>query len=572
MAITEAQTKTSIQDTVKFYDQLRILAGTSTFAVGTAEVTPVAAITQQLTCVADYRYSDWSDKEAASLQTSRDALASVIESASQVYGWLIRDYGQALGVAEKDTASVFQRIYDDYVTNSKSIESRGLTFGSSSAGASNVGNGVIVRCNFDENGFVLENQTADAKNTKCLFDANNGASKWEEVFEIRGATAARDKLAITGSGKIGSITAISARTSANIVKNPSFSNTTGTSSPPTSLTAIASWSVTTFTNGFDSLGSTGVNGYYRDFPGDTTPLALRIKVAGGDQTISQNLETNRSKFDEKKPYLIQVAWRRKGSATGTLTLRLGNSSTSVAISTGTNDVWNILRMPVTSSWFKSFDKAGLTLSVETSSLATSNVDIDDVIVAPMTLFDGSWYAYVGTPATGDPLQWLRNDTFSWTDTELGEGYGVIQKMFCWRGLGSRYLPAIPQTPAEALAAALAGAGAGNVENGIHYYRFTYVDGNGIESGLSASANATVADKTTNGKVSVSSVAVGPAGTASRKVYRTVAAAADSVGNYKLLTTISDNSTTVFTDNVADASLGATASARVQAGITMADPT
>lgn len=53
---------------------------------------------------------------------------------------------------------------------------------------------------------------------------------------------------------------------------------------------------------------------------------------------------------------------------------------------------------------------------------------------------------------------------------------------------------------------------------------------------------------------LSSIPVGPSGTTSRKVYRTVA----NGSTYKLLTTIANNTTTTFTDTTADASLGATA--------------
>jgi hypothetical protein len=71
-----------------------------------------------------------------------------------------------------------------------------------------------------------------------------------------------------------------------------------------------------------------------------------------------------------------------------------------------------------------------------------------------------------------------------------------------------------------------------------------------DSGLGAEP-PTVAG-THTGRVQVSSISVGPSGTTSRKLYRTVAGG--SV--YKLLATISDNSTTTYADNTADGSLGA----------------
>lgn len=110
-----------------------------------------------------------------------------------------------------------------------------------------------------------------------------------------------------------------------------------------------------------------------------------------------------------------------------------------------------------------------------------------------------------------------------------------------------------QEPApDAPAVALAGAGAGNVDNGAHRYQVTFVTADGETQAGTASAAVTVADKSVNGKVTVSSIPLGGAAVTSRKLYRT--AAGGSV--YYLLATIADNTTTTYTDNIADSSLGA----------------
>lgn len=99
--------------------------------------------------------------------------------------------------------------------------------------------------------------------------------------------------------------------------------------------------------------------------------------------------------------------------------------------------------------------------------------------------------------------------------------------------------------------ALAGAGAGNVDNGSHRYRLTFVTADGETDGGEISDIVTVADKTVNGKVSVTNIPLGGSRVTQRKLYRTVAAGS----TYLLLTTIADNTTTTYTDNTADASLG-----------------
>lgn len=105
----------------------------------------------------------------------------------------------------------------------------------------------------------------------------------------------------------------------------------------------------------------------------------------------------------------------------------------------------------------------------------------------------------------------------------------------------------------ACTAALAGAGAGNVENGTHSYKITFVTASGESSGGVKSNVITVVDKASDGQVSLTGIPTGPSSVTSRKIYRT---AAGDTGNHKLVAEITDNTTTTYTDNTADGSLGA----------------
>lgn len=107
----------------------------------------------------------------------------------------------------------------------------------------------------------------------------------------------------------------------------------------------------------------------------------------------------------------------------------------------------------------------------------------------------------------------------------------------------------PTAPTVALANP---AAAGNVDNGAHRYRVTFVTADGETEGGTISAVVTVADKTVNGKVELTAIPLGGASVTSRKIYRTEAGGS----SYLLLATIADNTTTVYTDNIADSALGA----------------
>lgn len=114
------------------------------------------------------------------------------------------------------------------------------------------------------------------------------------------------------------------------------------------------------------------------------------------------------------------------------------------------------------------------------------------------------------------------------------------------------------TPAGACTSALAGAGAGNVDNGTHSYKVTFVTATGETNAGTVSNTTTVADKTVNGQIALTAIPVSTfPGVTSRKIYRTAAGNAVT-GPWLLQSTIANNTATTATDNVADAALGATA--------------
>lgn len=101
--------------------------------------------------------------------------------------------------------------------------------------------------------------------------------------------------------------------------------------------------------------------------------------------------------------------------------------------------------------------------------------------------------------------------------------------------------------------------AGNVEDGTHSYKMTYLV-SALHTEASATSNVvTVVDKTAAGKVTLTLPVSADATVTSRKIYRTIANADPLVAaNFLLLATIADNTTTTYLDNIADGSLGAAA--------------
>jgi uncharacterized phiE125 gp8 family phage protein len=106
----------------------------------------------------------------------------------------------------------------------------------------------------------------------------------------------------------------------------------------------------------------------------------------------------------------------------------------------------------------------------------------------------------------------------------------------------------PSAPDVALASP---AAPGNVDDGVHRYRVTFVTADGETDGGAVSSPVTVADQGVNGQVELTNIPLGGGAVTARRIYRTVAGGA----TYLLLVQISDNTTTTLTDNTADVILG-----------------
>lgn len=109
-------------------------------------------------------------------------------------------------------------------------------------------------------------------------------------------------------------------------------------------------------------------------------------------------------------------------------------------------------------------------------------------------------------------------------------------------------------PSTTATVALAAAGAGNLTNGTYSYKITFYNSTlGHESNPSSvTADVTVVDKTTDGKVALTDIPVSTdAQVNQRRIWRTTVGG----GVWLLLATINDNTTTTYTDNIADSGLG-----------------
>lgn len=144
-------------------------------------------------------------------------------------------------------------------------------------------------------------------------------------------------------------------------------------------------------------------------------------------------------------------------------------------------------------------------------------------------------------ATADALRYLNDDVRNDIRDEV---YQTFSSAFTASQTVSIVLPA---TATVAL-----GTGVGNLDNAEYRYRIAFVSPVGESKAGKQSSVVTVIDNATNGKIELTAIPTGGTSTTARKVYRQK----NGYGDFLLVGTISDNTTTTYSDNVAQSGLGA----------------
>lgn len=361
----------------------------------------------------------------------RNALSNLLSPAgvrSMLTGPLI-EMGRIIGSkqvrtgAQPNMSLLLRDIREHMVDNSLSINVSGQTLDTSFTTAG-TGNGDWVRLNVSKDGepFTVG---ADTITFECVRDQLTGAREHEEVWDCYG-TDQGDQLQIGGLGPLGQLTTLNA--ASGLLQNGSFDSGTHTdTSALAATTSVTGWTVTTAAN-WTSQAATAAN--YRDYPGaPSTTYGLQNTA---DDAIFQTIKDQRpgANFTDV-PHVAWVRWKRLSSATGTLTLTLGSQTATATIGSATNDQWNTLLIPAsttdTKAYYDNWVQQDAQFKVSTSSLAVGTIYIDDCGVAPMTRLGDTWFAYIGgsTPA-------LKNATSIVTDTDGTRG---INAYWLWRGFG-----------------------------------------------------------------------------------------------------------------------------------------
>lgn len=415
----------------------------------------------------------------ATLEATRDALSGRIASSAAVgveeiravaADAISRDLGLSVIVPilrqlalaydldsaqEGGESQLMLDLYDEMITQTHYVKQRALTYGSPSAGGSNVGDGTCLRLTVDEQGHELQGWFADTLTLECESDQTLNGRTLQETFRLRGTAESPDLLELDGYGpeidQSGIPVASALLTEqSGLLTNPSFDE--GTFSG-TTITTLTGW-------------ETPVSGDWTNYETDTTSTYIYLDSTNGgtarnlrqtaDDTVYQGLVTTaRASFPRDVPFLIGVRVYRRDSCDGTLTLRLSSAATSGGISnavsvSGLSAGWNtvyLVATPGANCWPANFWANTLKFSIQLASRTTGSLHFSDTIFVPFTRVGALGDNRSGRGAMGTYLAlvsgqtpFMRKDTFTITDSETEADRGVIQFWLSRYGLG--YLPSI----------------------------------------------------------------------------------------------------------------------------------
>lgn len=330
---------------------------------------------------------DYADTASAAGQTLRSLLAGMVSSsvaADILRPWLQTYCKSVIGRTDlSNDAEMINEIYLYMVANALRVQSKTFTFGTPTANGSNIGNGQILRLTKDNYNFDIESGYVDSKRVKCILDQNTGTAQGNEVWQIVGQARARDDIQRSGSGQEGTLTGYTIDDS--LLTNAGFRAFSGTASVPTGLTG---W--TSSAGDSSSIYTLDSTNYFRPAPSDgDTSYALNLAAS---TNLTQKLTVRGTELSPNVPYLLLVIWNRQvGSASGTLTCRMGAANTAVSVAAQTGWVVTTVPNPIGQScWYRQFAKNDMQIEVQWARSGGSLL-IGEVLFVPGQQFDNHYY-------------------------------------------------------------------------------------------------------------------------------------------------------------------------------------
>jgi len=377
---TRAQIESAWAAGIKLVDQI--------FRFGSKNATNFVSLLQTLQPLL---FGDWSNEATDVASAIRSTLSgscsrSAIQSFMRAF---MKMYVQGvIGRTDLSTdTAMAAEIYKYFIDNRLRVPSRGITFGSPTAAAANIGTSQLLRLTTDRFNFPIEAASLDAKRCRCILDQNTGAQgQGGESWYLEGQTPPIDDLQRSGSGLTTTLKGITSDDS--ILSNPDFRNFTATSPVTggltTTLTDITDWTCTPSVSGTTYQLDNYANNIYRVPPSNSLAGAYSL-VLLATALLTQKLSLRNKKLNQDLPYALVIIWNRQiGAASGTLKIRMGNTETVVSVSAQTG--WQVTVCPPNrgwSNWYRVFAEDDLQIDIDWTSTGGS-LYISEILLFPLT--------------------------------------------------------------------------------------------------------------------------------------------------------------------------------------------
>lgn len=379
-------------------------------------------------------------RSAVALASYRAGRVAGIGAGRSLVDPLLEQMGRVIG-ATGGPDFILERL-DQFMRDAApddTVLQRGGTFGAFVAGVGNVGNGPALRVTVDRDGYPLEAaRFNDTITVECEQDDGSGALPGQELFRFRGLNPGPDLVEEGGSGYDGILPTDSSDTSRP--QNSSWGDLDGTIAVPTS---IPGWTPVTSIANFELNETT----FHRRANLESVARSLRIKATDG---LRQKLSV--AGIDVTDPDATPWTWGlfyHPNGSVGTLTIRMGAKTESVAVSGATpanfnNLLYMGLSIPHKDLYYQNWKEDDPDITVEWTHTSGAGILVDSGFFGPLQTLGDTVRRTYATIFAG-AVNFLRRDKFTLTDTVPAVAVqGILQQLFV-RQYG-RALPSVAAAP------------------------------------------------------------------------------------------------------------------------------
>lgn len=387
------------------------------------------------------------------INSVRNSLNSIYLSGTNILTPILQQIARVAYAIAIDGLSIDQvitQIFEQMELATDTIASRVLTFGTIVVGGSNQTTGTIYRTALDRNNDNIESGQEGIVRFDVVLDKNNGVRPGREQIRAFGSGITKIDEVDIGTATNQVATFLFHRSDNGILKNSSFNEIEDSITKADQV----GWTLGSALSA-DYEKVTDVGDIFRFTPGQETALtqtgaALRLKL--NNTSVVQYFTRNRLAVADNPdtPMFLVFRVKRENLADGTLTIRLGQSTNAVTVTTLTNNAYNdvIIGPGTDDGYFANFNEdfvdtatnqaLGVRIEASWTGRTIGELVLDEVVFQQAQLFNGIFYlAVAGSNTDGTTSgEAKRGDFFTFSDTTPDTG----RNQFTLSRLYNRHLP------------------------------------------------------------------------------------------------------------------------------------